>query len=82
MDEEEYISHVLFLSLSLVCKWNTMKGESGEITAIHSNLLEINFLYSKLDQNVFSSLGISKQLQRESCLRIMVGTLNEKSFDK
>lgn len=42
MDEEEYISHVLFLSLSVVCKWNTTKGESGEITEIHSNLLQIN----------------------------------------
>lgn len=65
MDEEEYISHVLFLSLSLVCKWNTMKGESGEITATHSNLLQIN-------SHVFSSSGISKQLQMESCLRTMV----------
>lgn len=47
-----------------------MKGESGEITEIidiHSNLPEINVLYTKLGQNVFSSLDISKQGQMSRC---------------
>lgn len=63
LEEEDCTSRVFFLSLSLVCKWNIIKGESGEITEIHSNLTEINVLYTKLDQNVFFSLGISKQLE-------------------
>lgn len=73
IEEEDYIKAMCSsLSLSLVCKWNTMMGEPGEITAIQSNLIETNFSYSKLDQNVLSSLGISKQLQTEFCLRLMV----------
>ena len=71
---------MFFLSLSFVCKWNTSKGESGEITAIHSNLTEINVLYTKLDQNVFSSLGILKQLQMSQMLSSALESLSELSL--
>lgn len=85
LEEEDCTSHVFFLSLSLVCKWNIIKSESGEIIAIYSNLTEINVLYTKLDQNVFSSRHFkmtSNEPDAESCLRIIVWTFTVKLFDK
>lgn len=80
LEEEDCTSHVFFLSLSLVCKWNIIKSESGEIIAIYSNLTEINVLYTKLDQNVFSSLGISKWLQMSQMLSPASESLSELSL--